>query len=248
MLWREGMKYRKIEFYPELKGLSDYHIKMNTSFYNQLVLYYYNFFEFSQEMLARTYNDYIKAFIEFLKKSDLNNPVLVLGSGCGRDAFWISQLGVAIQLVDFSQSMLDFSKKFFISGSFFCQDMNDFLLTLKESDSVYSGILNESAAQHLEKMQVYEQLRLVSSHLASDGIFLLGLKKAPIEYDKGPVYSVSEANEMRFFVSWSEAELNELIIFASTLGLSLVKRIEAAHLESSQGTPSFIRLYFSPTS
>jgi hypothetical protein len=241
------MNYRKIEFYPEFETLSDEHIAMNSSFYNHLVEYYLNFFEFSLEMVTRTFDDYAKDFIDFLRKSNMKNPVLILGSGCGRDAFWTSQLGLNIQLVDASDSMISFSKKLFVNASFFCQDMNDFLGSLRDTALVYSGILNESGAQHLSKDQVYDQIRLVSEHLAKDGIFLLGLKQAPSNYSTGPVYSVSELEEMRFFVSWSELEISELIEFAKSVGLKLVKSVSAEHLESSQGTPPFIRLYFSPT-
>jgi len=242
------MNYRSVEFYPELKTLSDEHIAMNSSFYRHLVEYYLTYFEFSLEMITRTFDDYARDFINYLKNTNMENPVLVLGSGCGRDAFWASQLGVDVHLVDASESMIEFSKKLFVNASFFCQDMNKFLNSLKDTGTVYSGILNESAAQHLGKEQVYEQILLVSRHLAPDGIFLLGLKHAPQNFNIGPVYSVAESGEKRFFVSWSESEIIELIQFADNLGLNLVKRIDAEHLESSQGTPPFIRLYFSPTS
>jgi len=238
---------REIVFYPGLFDLSDDHQSATQNYYRSMVMYYIEHFEFSADMLTRPWEDYLKLFHDHLPKDQSKKNVLLFGSGGGRDAMWLAQHGFTPVLVDLSDEMLNFSRRVVLNGEFFHEHMNQFLERLvKESEQKFIGLVNESAAQHLNKSEVYKQLELAKNVLHTGGIFLLGLKMAPEEFkDKGPVYSVAEGTGKRFFVSWTKKEVQELIDFAGGLGFQVVQRVESPHLTANAGTPSFIRLFFS---
>ncbi len=241
---------RDIVYLDDQFALTGEYQAITKKYYESMVLYYVKLFEFSLKMLERPWNDYLKKFIDYLLKNTKDKKVLFFGSGAGRDALMVSQHGFIPYLVDASQEMLAISKRVVINGKYYNEDMNAYLQRIVElNEEKFIGVLNESAAQHLNKTDVYRQVGLVKEVLQEGGIFLIGLKSAPDRYKEvGPIYSITEGEGTRYFVSWTQKEILELISFAKSIGLHVISIVDTPHLASNVGTPNFTRLFFSLSS
>lgn len=241
------MKDRKIDFYHGQHTLTNDQEIANGIYYRLLFDYYLRYFEYSAEIFNKIRSGYLDEFIFYLKQLEkLNKHVLLIGSGGGRDAVWISQTGFKVRLVDLSPEMIDFSKLMVPDlESATIGDANEYLkLAIRQKDR-FRGVLNESSLQHMSHDQVYIHLKMIAQLLENRGILLIGLKQAPKNFKKGVVYSVTEGNYSRFFLCWTEEEINELLFYANTLGFKVEKEIITNHLASNFGTPAFIRLLLS---
>jgi len=167
--------------------------------YDSHVIEYAENFEWDPDMQERTSHDYLHSFIQYLKTGD---HVFVAGMGTGRDALELQNRQFDVFGMDGSMSMLQVAIDHGIRIPMWCQDVNK----IKLPEHFLDGVLAESVLQHVPKLQVSKMLRRMVSWLRVDGILFVRLRVG-----SGKVFVVRDVVGTRYFTSYRESEINQIV-------------------------------------
>jgi hypothetical protein len=238
----------------DFKDLTSAQLDITAQNYSSFWMYYAARYEFSKEMITRTWQDYLAFFVDLLplKKNDITK-VLVAGVGSGRDAVRLGSIGYCVDILDYSEDFLNNAYQLLESivglentGKKILSPLSTFSPAPGE---FYDGILVESALQHLNHTEVIDFLLkclnwlrpLSGQEPTHQRVLSFRVKKS----ETGCVYkSVSGVGE-RYFTTWTEVELQDLIKLLESAGARLIHRKTNLHKDDQQGVPAFEQFVFS---
>ncbi|MCW1907934.1 MAG: methyltransferase domain-containing protein [Candidatus Saccharibacteria bacterium] len=137
-------------------------------------------------------------FIQAFQEQAPGNRVLNLGSGSGRDAVLLRQLGFEVTCVDASAAMVDMTR---MLG--FTSVQADFR-TLDFTPESFDGIWAYTSLIHIPKSEAEEVLRSVRGLIPAGGVLALGVIQG--DHD-GMVTRDSMPDEARYFKFYTADEL-----------------------------------------
>lgn len=187
-------------------------IKETISSYDSHVIEYAENFEWDPDMQERTSHDYLHSFIKYLKTGD---HVFVAGLGTGRDALELQNRQFEVFGMDGSMSMLQVATNHGIRVPMWCQDISGVMLPEHSLD----GILVESVLQHMPKKNIVTSLQKMVSWMRVDGIFF-----ARLRLGSGKVFVVRDVVGTRYFTSYRESEINEIV--GDLIGVELIEDVK----------------------
>ena len=139
-------------------------------------------------------------FDDFFSSLNKDASIFEFGSGTGRDANYIDELGFSVTRSDVSQGFVDFNK----------EQGNDAVLFDLLSDTLaynsYDVLLAYAVFLHFTTEQLEEVLKKVNLMLKDDGKLLFSVKD---KNDKGTASEVSDEkiDAPRFFSYWTKEEI-----------------------------------------
>lgn len=141
-------------------------------------------------------------FISLLPK---NAKVLDVGCGAGQKSQYMTQKGISVTGVDFSESMLELAKKNAPKANFVLSDARN----LNEISELFDGVLAQAVLLHFPKNETLYMLQTWKNKLKPQGYMYLAVKEVQpgqkdenilVEKDYGYEYS-------RFFSYYTLEEL-----------------------------------------
>lgn len=140
-------------------------------------------------------------FLQAFQEQAPGNRVLNLGSGSGRDAVLLRQLGFEVTCVDASAAMVDMTRKL---G--FTSVKADFR-ALDFGPESFDGVWAYTSLIHIPKEQAASVLRYLHSVLVAGGALAFGAIKGDHE---GMVERSSMPGEERYFKYYTDDEIREM--------------------------------------
>jgi trans-aconitate methyltransferase len=153
-------------------------------------------------------------FVSFLPKSA---NVLDVGCGPGDKSKFLSQKGLRIIGIDFSENLIDISRKNAPDAHFIVMDMKD----VGQITHLFDGIFAQASLLHIPKNEIQEVLGTLISKLTPGGYLYVAVKGMR---DNGVEEETLEENDYgypykRFFSYFS---MDELVKYFSDLHLEIV--------------------------
>ena len=143
-------------------------------------------------------HDGIKKFINLVQKG----KVLDLGCGSGFQSNFLSESGLEVVGVDFSDGMIKESIKRVPEAKFLVMD----ILKLKFPKAYFDGIYARASLFHIKKKDIGETLKKLNDILKKGGIIYLALKEG-----EGERYMDHPQKGSRFFAFYQEKEMENLL-------------------------------------
>lgn len=109
-------------------------------------------------------------FASFLKKGD---SVLDVGCASGLKSEYLTQKGLKVTGIDFSDKMIDLAQKRMPLGQFFVRDINESL----DFKNKFDGIFAQAVLLHISKKNVKKVLNNLIDFLNPNGYFYIAVKK-----------------------------------------------------------------------
>lgn len=207
---------------------------------------------------------YSVSFLEpFFKSLEQNKTssrrVFNIGTGFGLANVFIARKGYSLHGIDVSRTMVLASYlKFVIAledslnlGSVIHAIHDDSFLSYQFTQSSLTtlpdtfaqpnslaGVLVDSALQHVNHDDVYDAIRQWYGWLEPGGTLLFRVKQT----DHGNVYVIHDEVGTRYYTSWTEEEIAQLLIFAEEMGFRVQDQQAVAHRDAVAGTPPFYQI------
>lgn len=204
--------------------------------------------------------DYFIPFIKSMNQNDTKSKrVFNIGTGFGLVNVFIVRLGYELHAIDSSKTMVFASYlKFIIADEstmklgvpihaifddsglpqqFTQASLTDLPDTFAEPNSL-GGILVDSALQHVNHDDVYVALKQWQMWLEPGGTLLFRLKVT----DHGNAYVIHDEVGTRYYTSWTQQEIDELLEFTQKLGFTIQQQQEVPHKDVVAGTPPFYQI------
>lgn len=143
-------------------------------------------------------HDGIKKFINLVQKG----KVLDLGCGSGFQSKFISQFGLEVIGIDFSEWMIKESRKRVPEAKFLVMD----ILKIKFPKAYFDGIYARASLLHIKKKNIGETLKKLNDILKKGGIIYIALKEG-----EGESYMNHPQKGSRFFAFYREKEMDNLL-------------------------------------
>lgn len=147
----------------------------------------------------------------FLKYVPNKGMIIDIGSGTGRDVEYFTHKGRMAVGIDFSEKMVEFSRKNRIGGIFKNVDIRNSEVTFKGGS--VDGVWDSSALfTHSEPKDICEVLSKIKRWLNKNGIYgtIIMKKKSPVAFKKPEKYMFNEFSKDEVF---SLLKLNDLSPF-----------------------------------
>lgn len=154
---------------------------------------------------------------EFLKLMKKNSPILDVGCGYGRNAYYMASRGFKVIGIDLSDEMIKLAKGSFPHIDFRLQDMRKLAFKPSSVDGVFASY----SLIHLPKSDISLVLQLFNRFLTEDGVLYISLQMGRSQeiYAKVPV----EQEETIFLNVFS---LNEIIGLLEKFGFSITRQYD----------------------
>ena len=141
----------------------------------------------------------MKKFINLVQKG----KVLDLGCGSGFQSKYLTEAGMELVGVDFSEKMIEEAANNVPEASFLVMDMLD----LDFPDDEFDGVYARASLLHLKKKDVGKIIEKINQILKRNGIFYVAVKEG-----KGEKYVDHPEKGARFFSFYKEKELKKLLV------------------------------------
>lgn len=149
------------------------------------------------------WNNFPPTILKAFKNNLPGKRVLDLGSGTGRDALLLRNMGCEVECVDGSEVMVQLTR----SMGFESRKVRfeDFVL----SPESYDGVWAYTSLLHVSKEIMKRSLVEVARGLVPNGLLLLGMIEGDFE---GMVERKTMPDVARYFKYYSEAELDQMVL------------------------------------
>jgi SAM-dependent methyltransferase len=148
------------------------------------------------------WDEFPEDFLETFTDELTGKRILNLGSGSGRDALLLRDLGLDVICVDGAQSMVDITASLGFESHLATFD------TMSFKEGSFDGIWAHGSLLHISKEDAAETLRYIRSLLKSDGLLAVGVIKGSgedlITHDIMP-------GKARYFQFYESEELQRLV-------------------------------------
>lgn len=185
--------------YIDATDLSESHIKKTIESYDKGAIEYAEEWEWSDKVQQRTKRDYLFPFIEETK---IDDSILVVGSGTGRDLMILHSRRYQCLGIDKSSGMLEESVKRGVT----CPLVNEDIMTFRGVRGSFDGILCESALEHIQKAKLQDIFHRFCDWLRYDGVLLMRIRMGD-----GRVFRSWDKVGERFFTSYTEDEIKRIV-------------------------------------
>ena len=154
--------------------------------------------------MSHLYND-------FLKHIPKGGHILDLGCGSGRDSLEFIKRGYKITAVDGSKELANAASKI-IGQQVICSKFEDLKLT-----ETFDGIWASASLLHVNKNEIVDVIKNVSSNLKPNGVFYMSFKYGENEYidEKG-----------RYFNCYTEETFKEMLSQVQNLKIKTIYKSE----------------------
>lgn len=142
-----------------------------------------------------------KGIVEFSKLVG-EGKILDLGCGSGFQAKILSEFGLEVTGIDFSDEMIKESRKKAPEAKFLAMD----ILRLKFPKAYFDGIYARASLLHVKKKNIGEVLKKLNDILKKGGIIYIALKGG-----EGERYIKHPQKGNRFFAFYQEKEMENLL-------------------------------------
>lgn len=184
--------------YTNVTDLTEEQIKKTIASYDNGAKAYAEEWEWSNTAQNRTRKDYLFPFIENTK---IDDAVLVVGSGTGRDINILHSRRYQCIGIDRSLGML----KEAIRRGVNCPLINDDILSFHAVSGSLDGILCESVLEHVRKSHFQDVLDRFFDWLRFSGILLLRVRLG-----EGNVFESLDRVGVRYFTSYTQREIDKI--------------------------------------
>lgn len=148
------------------------------------------------------WNNFPKDFLNKFATATPGKLVLNVGSGTGRDALLLRDLGFEVICVDASRSMVDITSK--LGFESYLADFSQ----LDFPESSFDGIWAYTSLIHVPKEDARQAVQSLRAMLKPKGTFVMGVIKGNTE---GMVERKTMPGTQRYFKNYTAHELKELI-------------------------------------
>ena len=153
-------------------------------------------------------------FISILKPGDL---VLDVGCGAGTKAHYLTQNGLKVIGVDFSEKMIDIARREVPGVKFQVMDMYD----LSQLEKKFNGIFVQAALLHVPKTEVLKVLAGFTELLKPGGYLYVGVKEPwPGQKEEGILKENDYGYDYERFFSYFTLE--EIKRYFTNLGMTVI--------------------------
>ena len=170
---------------------------------------------YAEETFSVDMSEQYKKFLPLLREQA---RILDLGSGSGRDACYFQKKGYQVTALEPSKNLCREIRKVF-SGKIVCSDIQSY-----QPEQRFDGIWACASLLHVNKKDILDVIKNVSSNLNDNGIFYMSFKYGEDEYidEKG-----------RYFNCYTEETFNELI--NKVEGLKIMKVYKTIDIVPGRG-------------
>jgi len=148
-------------------------------------------------------------FAAFLKAGD---TVLDVGCGGGTKSKYLTEKGLRVVGIDFSEGMIDIAKREVPKAEFAVMDMKDF----SRLDREFDGVFAQASLLHIHKKDVHSVFREFLSHLKPNGYLYVAVKEKNADQADEEVKRESDYGYEyeRFFSFYTIDELKQYFLDA----------------------------------
>lgn len=173
-------------------------------------------------------------FVDILRDyTGKSRNALDIGSGSGRDAFWMAQNGWNVDAVDGSKALLDEARSIHEHDNIrFIHDLAPDFQTTRNADKKYDVVLLSAFIFHFDKDDRNAILEFCLNTLRPSGFIYMTLRHGPLP-PKGSIFDV-QAQEIKNFASRNNLSFHDHGRMQDTSGL---QDIAWYHLSMWRGAP-----------
>ena len=167
---------------------------------DKTILTYDKYHQIYDDETIEFWANFPKKILERFAKQLLGNKILDLGSGPGRDATLLRDMGLAVVCLDASSEMVKRTRDLgFVSIK---RDMRN----LDFPKCSFDGVWAFTSLLHITKIEMEKVLKTIHEVLKPGGVFLIGMIEGEFE---GEVERESMPGTKRFFRFYSGGELKK---------------------------------------
>lgn len=149
------------------------------------------------QVLVGEFKDYMDFVLTYI---NLEDSILELGSGTGRDADYIESKGYRVFRTELANSFIEYQRK---QG----KDIVCFNAIYGDLGNKFNVILALAVFLHFNEEEFLQAIQNSKKHLFENGILVLRMKAG-----EGDEYSDHKMGGMRFFKYWSATQITEVLI------------------------------------
>ncbi len=113
---------------------------------------------------------------KYLSYFEPGASILDVGCGAGTKSKYLSNKGLDVIGIDFSQSMIDLATRQAPTGKFFVRDIKQPL----NIDAVFDGVFAQAVLLHIPKNEIIEVLKNITAPLKPGGFFYAAVKEVKL--------------------------------------------------------------------
>lgn len=148
------------------------------------------------------WEQYPQTVLKEFAKNLPGNKILDLGSGPGRDALLLKNLGLEITCVDLSQEMIKRTTKLGFKS------IKKDIRKLNFPNQSFDGVWAFTSLLHISKPEAKKVIESIYKILKPNGMFLIGMIEGSFS---GDVVRETMPNEKRYFRFYSDDELRTMV-------------------------------------